>query len=1852
MKPDGVATAALEPMETLDSNPANEAAPPAGQEPDLVAVPAEEMPQHPAGDKGEVEPQANQDKETPAAKTGTKASGDTKAKATNKATPKTKPSTTSSSKAPSGSRSNPSQSRLSNGPSKPQTNGVVKKTPPAAEKKGTPTSTSIKKPTGTAGAPASKTTTKVGEKKAPGTPSTTNNAKSTAGAPAAKKTPSSTSNGVKSSTAVAAKKPPASKPASAAPTKNNSVASSKTDKPPVSKTTRPTVGTAVSSRPATGSSQSASTAKNSTATSKPATPKTAPSSVKTATPKSSTTTPSSGKPPASQSRNTTPVKKDVTKPATPAAKKPVDSPLTRPSSTTKSTKPETPKTKSDVSSKKPPTNKAVETKTPNRSKPQESKSMASKDTSKTPSTKTANNKASSPKKTVGSTTPTPVKRGPKVATVIERGKETGAVVAAAATIATAASVFARPEESQPPAENDLEQSELTVEAQQEKIPEHVQKPTPEPVWESSPEPIREQAPEPMQMGEPKPEPRREPTPEPVQMRAPTPEPVQMRAPTPEPVQMRAPTPEPVREPTPEPLQMRAPTPEPLQMRAPTPEPLQMRAPTPEPLQMREPTPEPVREQTPEPLQMREPTPEPIREPTPKPLQMREPTPEPVREPTPEPLQMGEPTPEPRREPTPEPLQMREPTPEPLQMREPTPEPVREPTPEPLQMRIPTPEPLQMRVPTPEPPQMRVPTPEPLQMREPTPEPIREPTPEPLQMRVPTPEPPQMRVPTPEPLQMREPTPEPVREPTPEPLQMREPTPELFQEQTPEQRSEGYVSVQMSPQMTTFKFEDSSSVPSLGTTVMSPPCSPPGPSSPVRESPNGSSDVPSDSWDRNQSPTGLATQRLLNVMTFQAEEKNEKAYKVQGIQDVEKEKEEQEELVKEPLVLSTSTTPGAFSAVGQPHNFGALPLDNFIYRDLVSPHEKEEAVEKADEEVNEDDDDDEYEEERRPGHQLSSLVTDMSTSQPSDEFQVRSSAFGGSAGWHADDLMSGMDSEDMSSCTSSRQQGVSDLSSTQHTAILEGTQSSDALIDSSLRGSEGEGNLMGSPNVETLANEEEEDEDDERVDDMDLSSEQAEEHHKVFQDHKQEEEDDVDVEMYSEGMTESGHVDDDFNEEEHLDNLPHSGPLSGVPYASSRGQTNPFSDTWAQPASLLSESSPSPLSDHYVGESETPTQASAQACVDSNAPFFPLEPDQEPQHHHSADGEAHDLLAASSVGISQSGTAQPAHSGSETSTPEDLRDYDSSSGVESHSDKQQTPVPASVQPDMDQDLGIHLEKGDGEEEEAETLPADEVLGTGPPTAPASLPSSPSSSGDDASDTEGEIQINDPEAPMMMDERASFESPPPTCSLSALVEDEEAADLPAGEGEEDGGGATPQSANSVASYGFDCTTSNSNAHSMAESCGKSPGIFSLENEEQLPEEAKDPSLIKELTLPSSAAASQAKDLLGSPVDLIPLGRQEDSFPSLDDHHSFLLGGNVAADHQMKANPLEGSEDLVDQEYGDSDNSPTPYFSTICDKTDSFLEGEAKTSEVDEDYNWQTRTREDNRNQNHSFSVPIANGHYLALVPGNRRPIDPALAEHFSRMAPAPFSSKTSTESSYIIDEQLRRLEQHRQEQERQKRQWLEEERLRLQQQKQLEKQRRELLQLQLQQQQQEHRHRRQVLQWQLELEHQYRMQQKQIQQQQQLRRSPTGVMLSPSSGLCTIYEAMETSDEEDEVRGEQNTNIQVGRRRLLNSQGILQDNQRQLHPVPRQDLEWNKKVDMVQQLINQSLMLSGDGGCPPLLLLPVETGGTLSPLKSSMWPNLPQFNPPTATVTSVSSYSPDSRGSSPAGDWTVVEVETQH
>ncbi|XP_067877333.1 BTB/POZ domain-containing protein 8-like isoform X2 [Heterodontus francisci] len=93
------------------------------------------------------------------------------------------------------------------------------------------------------------------------------------------------------------------------------------------------------------------------------------------------------------------------------------------------------------------------------------------------------------------------------------------------------------------------------------------------------------------------------------------------------------------------------------------------------------------------------------------------------------------------------------------------------------------------------------------------------------------------------------------------------------------------------------------------------------------------------------------------------------------------------------------------------------------------------------------------------------------------------------------------------------------------------------------------------------------------------------------------------------------------------------------------------------------------------------------------------------------------------GVSKSSTLSgpdlAGKSSSTTSTPEELKDYDSSSGVESKSDEKlefadlgirQTDELRPLDDLLDQDLGIHLERGD---EEPETLAADDLHGD-PPT----------------------------------------------------------------------------------------------------------------------------------------------------------------------------------------------------------------------------------------------------------------------------------------------------------------------------------------------------------------------------------------------------------------------------------------------------------------------------------------------------------------------------------------------------------
>lgn len=312
--------------------------------------------------------------------------------------------------------------------------------------------------------------------------------------------------------------------------------------------------------------------------------------------------------------------------------------------------------------------------------------------------------------------------------------------------------------------------------------------------------------------------------------------------------------------------------------------------------------------------------------------------------------------------------------------------------------------------------------------------------------------------------------------------------------------------------------------------------------------------------------------------------------------------------------------------------------------------------------------------------------------------------------------------------------------------------------------------------------------------------------------------------------------------------------------------------------------------------------------------------------------------------------------------------------------------------------------------------------------------------------------------------------------------------------------------------------------------------------------------------------------------------------------------------------------------------------------------------------------------SLSPEVNGNHYLNLVQNAH--------QHYKPLIPYPQQQKQHT--SWVVElvrlpaayptqspraGQLKRLEQHqlqlchirqRQEQERQQRLWLEgerqrqelqkqlkrqqalrqwqkQERQRIERQKQLERQRQELLQLQLHQ---EHRQRRQLLQWQLELEQRLKRQQK-VQSTKRI---------SPSHALCTIYEAMEINEDE-------NVENSASVRRELRGQEKpahlpLHLTNRNLHQMTQRDPDWNTKMDLVQKLINQALLLEGEDVCPPLLYLPGQGSGTLSPLESSSWPQiLHQLNNASATITSVCSYSP-TQGSSPQGDWTIVELETYH
>ncbi|RVE76531.1 hypothetical protein OJAV_G00010850 [Oryzias javanicus] len=784
---------------------------------------------------------------------------------------------------------------------------------------------------------------------------------------------------------------------------------------------------------------------------------------------------------------------------------------------------------------------------------------------------------------------------------------------------------------------------------------------------------------------------------------------------------------------------------------------------------------------------------------------------------------------------------------------------------------------------------------------------------------------------------------------------------------------------------------------------------------------------------------------------------------------------------------------------------------------------------------------EEEEEEKEGSQLVSVSEMSGTTQPTEESRPGSAGPVGASAWRAGGaLLSELDSEDVSGS----QQGASELSAP---GVLEGTESMDDLGDGSLKGAmDMEGASAGSPDFEKVPDipviDFDEDEDDsDRVCDMDVGSEKTDEPRRPRHDNDvDEEDDDDDVEMASEGVTESGLEsygnadEDDFAEDERLDNLNREAPPPPPPQlpsapAAQWDQPNPFVDPWAEPLCLPAAAEP------LLGDCVAPPPAAAQAWSDAAS----FDPDKQNA------GEAAEKC--------QSGNLN-----SESSTPEDDLSRD-----------------GKLRPPGEQ---ADAEEGDKEEEpEPETLPADEVLG-GPATAPTSAPSSSSTTEDEASDTEGEAQLEDSLVAAAVMKMKIDGQPLTQRCLSTVEEAEEAVAA------ED---ATPPSAASPASFGFDSATtpSNSNAQSTGESCVRSPGIFSLE---ELSEEAKEPPAEQqymECRKQDGGAAEEASE------------EGPDPPPS-------------------SQNPEENPE-----------NAQPQYYSAICEKTDDSLAALLP------------RRRD---------PAPLPRTHYDTVkLPDTPRltcadlpPRSPA------RQGASPQLRRLEQHQRQLLELQHRREQQSRpleeaeqerkrrvEEEERRKKEEAEEE---IKRNKEEEEQRREL-ELQLQQQQQELQQRQQIMQWQQEL--------------QQVNKGQAA-LLSPSSGLCTIYEALESSEEEEQEEQKRSSSPSPPDSTLSSSDPSQEEDVSPEPPPSALDLDWGQKVDIVQQLINQTLLLNGDG-CSCLLPLPGGAGGTLSPLESSLWPALlPPLTPPSATVTSVSSFSPDATGSAAQGEWTVVELETHH
>nr|XP_021328323.1 mucin-5AC [Danio rerio]XP_697084.4 mucin-5AC [Danio rerio] len=1466
MKPDGVDTASMEPMEALNAGPAIEVAPVGeAQDQALPATEAEPQPTAPlsaTNKTGKEKPTDPKAKTKAPAKTKTPIAG-------------TKASTTSS-RPPTG------QSRLTNGAQKSQANGVTKKTTTGSLDKKTSTTAGPKKPVGSATAPTAKTPTKVAEKKPLGTArpasAPSNGVKTTGTAQPIKKAPAAPANGLKPKPKTTA---PAPRPATASTTK-----SSTTDapKPSVAKTAR-SVGSvpAARSSPAAPKPATPTTAsKTPTSTSRPttATPKTPSTTAKPSPAK--TTAPPSGRTPTP--KTTTPVKKDVSKlSSTPAPKKTTSSPLTRPA-TSKPAKPDTPKSaltaKAESASKKPSTaSKAADVKT---SKPKESKATPSKEVSASPKTTGTkpSTKTSSPKKTVGSSTPMSLKGGPKAsapadtaAKEAEKKDIVPAVVAATTAVAAVVSVVA----SEGPEKVPEDLSSVAV--SEVKLEDSFT--TPIPAYSETKDSVEMATPViPSTMDKSD----KDATPMPYLSE----EQIEDRTSdeTPEETGPFLPHIHPASEETTKDKTMSVIPPTSFEATE-------------------------VKDSTAFTLTSEE-------IPVDTTTSVIPPTSYEERQETVSPVILS------TFEETYEHENVSLIPPTSYEERQETVSPVINPTFEETHEHVTT---------------SFVP-PTSCDARKETVSPViphaSEETPEHETTSVIPPTSYEAREESVSPVHASKEIPEEVTTHTSYEAPEQNTIESAFDEEpedpdtpvispTPDDVELTYAQ-DISQSMDTYKDNNASSlfsaevdqeepVPAespLGTTILSPPSSPTGPISMPVEIPSSSPfqdlQCAAETWPQSSS-------LFPHTATTEDMEQDE-------------ESEEDDDKQQEDIAMSSA----AKVAMGGFEMLGSAGGDHIRPEAPVSAwQEREEAVEKAEEEINEDNDEEEEEEEDDEEDEVREIGIEepLPQTEKDDDFKKGVTGFA-SSDWGM------MQSDDMFSSNKHDSEVTSPFSAEDKCSAKE-------THGFAINETDEEKPFTGPPGIQSFGSEDEEEDEEDLKEHMDLEHD--------AEDHKQQEEkekEDEDVEMIHKGMAESGvcgnYDDDDEEDEEENQNYTeercldfsstgHNAPATTMPSTTAWSQSNPFSDSLAQPASFLSESS---LSDTrfqdpdttstfsavpetsitFAADPDTPPKSPAPPLIQASEP----QPESQAETGYSVPAEP-GILAAPAIGMSQSstlsGTALAAHSSSETSTPEELRDYDSSSGVESRSDKQQTPVPA-IQPDMEQDLGIHLERGDGEEEEAETLPADEILGDAA-TAPASVPSSPSTSGDEASDTEGEMQINDPD--VAVDDKTTVPH-----NLSALDEDEEA---PEQIGEEDGG--TPQSANSVASYGFDCSASISNAHSMAESCGKSPGIFSLENEEQLPEEAKDPSFIKELTLPAATAYSD--DLLGCPVDLLPISEPATERDAGFDEH-YMLCSKTDPGTMEEMDP-ESPMHLSPQHGDDTDGQP-PYFSAICDKTDNFLAG----------------------------------------------------------------------------------------------------------------------------------------------------------------------------------------------------------------------------------------------------------------------------------------------------------------------------